>query len=98
MIPDNIKPYFWEVDTAKLNPKQYPEYIIGRILEYGRPDAVQWVIKTFDTNLIKQTVKKSREISRKTAEFWRNYFGLRKNEILCLKKPYQKAQNKLWPH
>ena len=97
MIPVNIKPYFWDVDIGKLNPKQYPEYIIGRILEYGRPDAVQWVIKTFDKKLIRQSVKKNREMSRKTAEFWGNYFGLRKKEILCLKKPYQKTQNAPWP-
>lgn len=94
MIPVKIRRYFWEVDVKKMNPKQYPKYVIGRILEYGRPDAVQWVIKTFDKKLIKQTIKKNTEMSRKTAEFWRNYFGLRKNEILCLKKHYQKTQSK----
>lgn len=98
MIPPNIKRYFWDVDANKLDPNKYSEYVIGRILEYGNPDAMKWIIKTFNNNLIEKTFKKNREMSRKTAEFWRNYFGLRKNEILCLKKPYQKVQNKPWPY
>jgi hypothetical protein len=98
MIPANIKLYFWDTDTEKLNPEDYPEYIISRVLEYGRPDAVRWVFDTFDEKLIRQTLKKNRVMSPKTAEFWRIFFGLRKDEISCLKKHYQKTQNPHWPY
>ena len=98
MIPANLKKYFWEVDTRKLDPKKHPEYVIARILEYGRPEAIRWMINTFDRKLIKGTLKKSREISRKSGEFWRLFYGLSREEILCLKKSYQEKRSGLWPY
>ena len=98
MIPANIKPYFWEINTDKLDIKKHPEYIIARILEYGGPDAVSWMMHTYDRSQIKETLKKNREISRKSAEFWRIFYGLRKDEIACLKKSYPKKQNEPWPY
>ena len=98
MIPAHIKPYFWEIDTKKLDPKKHPEYIIGRILEHGHPEAIQWMSNTFDRALIKKTIKNSREISRKSAEFWRLYYGLPRDQILCLRKSYQKKRSGLWPY
>jgi len=69
MIPIYIRPYFWEVDTTKLNPKKHPEYIISRLLEYGRPDAIRWAWKTFSKKEWQRALK-LREVSRKSRNFW----------------------------
>lgn len=98
MIPVYLKKYFWEVDTKKLDPKKYPEYVIARILEYGRPEAIRWMRNTFDRALIEKAIKNSRELSRKSAEFWRLYYGLSRGQILCLKKSYRKKLGNLWPY
>ena len=96
--PAYVRPYFWEVDAKKLDPQKHPEYIIARILEYGRPDAVHWMSNTFDRALIKKTIKNNCEISRKSAEFWRLYYALPRDLILCLRKSYQKKRSDLWPY
>ena len=69
MIPSNIKRYFWEVDTEKLNPKKRPEYIISRLLEYGRPDATRRAWRSFSKKEWGKALK-LREVSRKSKNFW----------------------------
>jgi len=98
MIPANIRQYFWEVDTKKLNPKKHPEYVIARILEYGRPDAIKWAVKNFDKKLIKKVISKSRELSPRSANFWGEIYKVNKKEILCLRKSFQKKQKIHWPY
>ena len=98
MIPAHLKKYFWEVDAKKLNPKKHQEYVIARILEYGDALAVGWMIKTFDKKLIKKVLVGLRGFSAPSANFWRIYFNLNKNDILCLKKSYQKKLGNLWPY
>lgn len=98
MIPVYIKPYFWEVDTKKLDPKKYPEYIIARILEYGNAKSVAWMVKMFDRKLIKKVIIRSRVLSPRSANFWGALFGVSKNQILCLRTSYQKQQKLHWPY
>jgi len=67
--PAYVKPYFWEVDAKTLDPKKHPEYIIARILEYGRPDAVRWAWSVFSRKDWQRALK-LREVSRKSRNFW----------------------------
>jgi len=69
MIPVNIRPYFWEVNVKKLNPKNRPEYIISRLLECGRPDAIRWAWKKFSKEEWRRALK-LREVSKKSKIFW----------------------------
>jgi len=69
MIPPYIKKYFWEVDTKKLDPRKYPEYVIARILEYGDPRAIKWIWQSFSKKEWLAALK-LREVSRKTKIFW----------------------------
>ena len=69
MIPSYIKKYFWEVDTKKLDPKKNPEYMVARIVEYGRPEALRWIWKTFSRKHWLDALK-LREVSSKTRNFW----------------------------
>ncbi|KKU03137.1 MAG: hypothetical protein UX06_C0045G0003 [Candidatus Giovannonibacteria bacterium GW2011_GWA2_45_21] len=98
MIPAYIKPYFWEADTKKLDPKKYPEYVISRVLEYGDKKSAGWMIKTFDRNVIRKVIINSHGLSPRSANFWGALFDVSKNKILCLKKSYQKRQKLHWPY
>lgn len=69
MIPINIRPYFWEVNTKKLDPKKRPEYIISRLLEYGKPDAIRWAWREFSKKEWRRALK-LREVSKKSRNFW----------------------------
>ena len=47
MIPEQLRPFFWDIRTDDFNPSAYPEYTIARLLEYGDEKAVDWLRQTF---------------------------------------------------
>ena len=67
-----MTPIFWDVSNpAQLDVRKYRQFIITRIAEKGRWKDVQWMKKTYGVPLIKQTVKRSRNVSKKTKEYWK---------------------------
>ena len=97
-IPKSLKKYFWDVDFLELNPKKYPKFIIERILEYGDSGAVAWMRKNFNEEEIKKTIYTSRNLSRKSANFWQFIFNLSREKISCLKQLSQNKQSLIWKH
>ncbi|MDP2967236.1 MAG: hypothetical protein Q8N87_02405 [bacterium] len=98
MIPKSLKKYFWDVDFSKLDKKNYSQFIIERILEYGDERAIKWMRENFKLNQIKNVLQQSKNISRKSANFWRFIFSLNKNKILCLRKSFQEKQKLIWKY
>ena len=97
-FPTFLKNYFWDVDFPKLNKKIHSRFIIERILEYGDEKALGWMGKNFDLKEIKNVLYNSKNLSRKSVNFWQFIFSLNKNKILCLKKSFQKKQKLIWKH
>lgn len=98
MIPGEIKKYFWDIDAKKLNPKESPEYVSERLLEYGDRPALKWLFKNYPRNFLAGLVLKSRRMSPRSANFWSLFFNLPKDKILCLRKLSQKKQKTIWPY
>ncbi|MBU1159652.1 MAG: hypothetical protein ABIJ28_04285 [Patescibacteria group bacterium] len=96
MIPRELKKYFWDVDTDKLDIKTYPEYVILRVLEYGDATALRWLFRNFKKSDFKKVLTKRRGISAKTANYWGLILGIPRNKILCLRKQYQDKRQKIW--
>lgn len=98
MLPKDLKKYFWDVDSTKLDFKKNSGFIIARVLEYGDIETIQWLFRTFDAEEIKKVFIKRRGFSLRTANFWRIFFNIDRSKIAsCLKKSYQKAQKTHWP-
>jgi hypothetical protein len=91
IIPDRTKRLFWDVDQEKIDIRDHRSYIIRRIMDYGNVDDVNWMMKIYTSDEMIQVVKKRRGLSRKSAYFWSTYFNIPKEEIECLKMPYQKS-------
>lgn len=98
MKPQFLKPLFWDIDFEKLDVKKYPRYVIERILEYGDLKHVRWMFKTYPKRTIVETVKKSRQLSLKSANFWADYYHIPKDEVLCLTKSFREIQRSIWPY
>ena len=98
LIPKFLKKYFWDVDFSKLDKKNYSQFIIERILEYGDERAIKWMRENFKLNKIKSVLQQSKNLSRKSANFWRFIFSLNKNKILCLRKSFQEKQKLIWKY
>lgn len=94
-IPQQYKKYFWDTSQEQFTFDHSP-YVIERLLEYGNIDSLQWLRKTFSHDIIINTIKKSRRIGKKTANFFSLYYHIPSEEVLCLQKDYQNRHKKIW--
>jgi hypothetical protein len=89
-IPEYIKMVLWDVDTEEVDLKKHWFFVIERIMDYGNENDVQWMLETFSREQLIEVVKKSRNLNRKTANFWALWFGIDREEIRCFKNTYLK--------
>jgi len=90
-LPRRLDKFFWDVDPGQIDLGQHSEYVIARLLEHGDLDAIQWVMKAYRKEEITDVVKRSRQLSRKTANFWRLRLAIPKSAVYALKRPYFRA-------
>lgn len=93
-LPDFLYPLFWDINPERLAIEQHPKYVIERILELGDRPAVKWLEKKYPREKITETIKHSRKISRKTANYFAHLYNVERGQILCLNKPYPKTLKK----
>ena len=76
---------FWDVDFRKLDREKDKFFIISRVLEYGTMEDVVNLLSEYDSAEIAQVVRRSRIISRATANFWGLILNIPRSEIIrCL--------------
>lgn len=97
-LPVNIAKYFWDVDISQIDYQKKSMYVIERILEYEDIDALHWLLRTFDTKLISESLRKSKLLSSKSAHFYSYYFNIPPNKILCLQKDFRNKHRAIWNH
>ena len=73
MVPQSLKPILWDVDLASLDVKKDKDFIIKRVADKGRWDDIVWLKKQYAIDDIIDVVKKSKNISKKTKNFWLTY-------------------------
>lgn len=83
VVPHEIAYLFWDADLEKLDLWRHRRYIIERALELGAETTVQWLFSVYGESEIKDAVRGSRRLSRKTASCWQNFFLLREEEMRC---------------
>jgi hypothetical protein len=93
-----VRKFFRDVNPDKLDFGRDSNYIIGRLLETGDVAAVRWMLATFDHDSIRRVLKTKRALSRRSAVFWRHFFSIPENEIICLQKSSPSMPIALWPH
>jgi hypothetical protein len=90
MIPERIQRLFWDTEKKTVDLQAHRFYIIHRIMDFGDPADVRWMLATYSSAEIIEVVKKRRGLSRKSGSFWGNHFHIPKEEIACLQEPYRK--------
>jgi hypothetical protein len=66
---------FWDTDVTRLDLQENKQYIIERTLELGDGKAVSWLFSNYARSDIKQALRKSRNISRKSSHYWTLILG-----------------------
>jgi hypothetical protein len=87
-LPRRLHQFFWEVDSKKVHLDKHADYIIARLLEHGDLAAIRWLLTTYTERQIAGVVKQSRQLSRKTANFWRLRLGIPESDVLALSRSY----------
>lgn len=98
MEKEILRPIFWDLDVNKLDIRKNSRQIIERILEWGDIAQVHWMFANFPKKEITETIKSSRQLSKKSANFWADYYEVPKKEVKCLTRLLQKEQKVLWPY
>ena len=85
MIPNNLRPFFWDIDAESFDPHAHPEYTIDRILELGTPEAINWLEEQFSADEIKAVIRSGRRLSPKSATFWALVYQIPTHEVSALR-------------
>lgn len=90
---DLLRSIFWEIDIDSLDPQKYKKYTIERILQYGTIEHVKWMLDNFSDSDIIEAVKVSKNIDKRTANYWALYYGINKEEITCFLTHYARSNS-----
>lgn len=96
MLPKYLQRYFWDVDFKILDTRKDSFFIIERLLEFGDRQSIGWLRRIFSEEEIKEVIKKSRALSRRSCNFWSTVYKIPKNQILCWKKSFPKIPAGVW--
>lgn len=61
---------FWDTNPALIDTEKNAQYIIERVLDFGRDDEVKWLWNFYDKNLLREVLAKSRSLNPKTKALW----------------------------
>lgn len=86
MIPQHLRPIFWDVNAAEFDPLLHPHYSIARILEFGDREAVAWLRNSFTREAIDRVVRTERSLTRRSANFWALVFSIPDDQVAALQK------------
>ena len=72
-LPRDLKCLFWEVDFRKVDDERDVDYLLARVLEHGRLEDVQWVMKRYGLPRIHRFYREvgHPEVTERTRAFWR---------------------------
>lgn len=93
-IPESSASLFQEYDYNSLNIKRDKSIIMGRLLESGNMDELQWLFKTYTIKEIAEFVKLRgyRTLSSRTFNFWLLVLDIEKYQ----KPEWLKDKKLLW--
>lgn len=61
---------FWDTNPDKIDLQKNAQYVIERVLDFGRDAEVRWLWKTYDKSLIKKVVTQSRSLMPEAKKLW----------------------------
>ena len=97
-IPKHLHKYFWDVDVKKLDPEKSPYFVVSRLLDKGNIEAARWVNENYNAEIIRDTLKKFRTFSLKSASFWALIYQVPLNQVKCFQEPYLSLRKTHWPY
>lgn len=89
-LPEFLRQYFWDVDFDLMSFERSKTFILKRVLDRGDTKALSWLRENFTNNDIKQLLLMTRDLSRKTGNFWADILKVDHQKVPCLQKSYSR--------
>ena len=80
-MPTEFKKYFWDTQFENLDLRKNMKYIISRLFCEGNWESIKWVKKNYTKEQIIETAKTSRRLTPMIANFLKNVYNLKKEEM-----------------
>lgn len=74
------------MNPDEIEASRHKRYIIERVLDFGDERDIKNLRKLFSDRELISVIRNSRNLKKKTLNFWAIYFNIPKDEIKCLKK------------
>lgn len=62
---------FWDAKSGDIDIKRNAQYIIERVLDFGRDNEVRWLWRTYSKPLLKKVVSRSHSLRPRTKALWK---------------------------
>lgn len=93
-FPQSIKTLLWDTNIQRISLDVHKQFIIERVLEFGDIQDMKWLLTKYSEKEVIEVLKKSKRISAKTGNYYSLIFNIDKSEMLCMKKPFTKKQER----
>ena len=84
MIPEHLRPLFWDTNVDAFEPAAFPRYTIERVLEHGTEEDVAWLLRVFRRGAIADVLRTDHRLSPRSANFWALCFDVPQAEVAAL--------------
>lgn len=82
----SVAPYLmWDVDRDSMDPIGHASFIIERTLNFGTPESVRTLLDMYPQSSIVKVIQQSKNLDRKTANYWGVRFKIPREKITCMK-------------
>jgi len=76
-VPEDLSSLFWDTNRRQIHLRRHARYVIERVLELGRLDAVSWLQRVYPVQTIIDVLTVSKVITAKSRNFWKLWFGVK---------------------
>ncbi len=97
-LPNFLKKYFWDIDFENFDFRARRSMVLKRIMEHGDSKAVLWMRENFSEAEMARVLSSTRDLSRRSANYWAIMLGVNREHVRCLKTPFRTAQKAHWPY
>ena len=83
LLPELLRPLFWDCEFGRLTLPRYPDFIAGRVLSSGGWDQIRWLRQAIGDDGIRDYLRRTRgrALDRRRIRFWEVVLRLPHEEV-----------------
>ena len=87
------KTLFWDIDLRNFDPEKNPQFVIGRVLDFGNLREWRAVKKLYGKKKIEKAARKHVFSDDRSSNFWGLILNIPAKDLRCTRNPLLKIPN-----